>query len=410
MTTPADTSASLAASVGLPTRRAYLDHASTSPLRPAAAEAIRDALDAGSAGPLAGDPGRIHQEGMAARVALEQARDSVAAAFGARGREVVFTSGATESIAAATWGARAKHADRHGAGSPGHVVLAAVEHSAVREWAARGPATVVGVDGTGRVDPDELLDAVTEGTCLVHLQWGNHEVGTLQPVTEVVAACRERGVLVHVDAAQAAGQVPVDLGALGADLMSISGHKFGGPTGTGVLLVRRGVRVPPLVVGGDQERARRAGVENVLGAIGLAAAAADLHRGAGPAGLAAAEPRARALTRRIRDWAAGDGATVGIEVVGAPAETSLPHIVCLTFPDVEPQPVLLGLDAAGVSVHSGSSCSSESLEPSPVLEAMGVDAQRSLRVSVGWSSTVEDVDRFLDALPRVLDGLRSLRA
>lgn len=352
------------------------------------------------AGPLAGDPGRIHQEGMAARVALEQARDAVAAAFGARGREVVFTSGATESIAAATWGARARHADRHGAGSPGHVVAAAVEHSAVREWAARGPATVVGVDGTGRVDPEELLDAVTEGTCLVHLQWGNHEVGTLQPVTEVVAACRERGVLVHVDAAQAAGQVPVDFGALGADLMSISGHKFGGPTGTGVLLVRRGVRVPPLVVGGDQERARRAGVENVLGAIGLAAAATEA---------AAAEPRARILTGRIRDWAAGDGARVGIEVVGAAAETSLPHIVCLTFPDVEPQPVLLGLDAAGVSVHSGSSCSSESLEPSPVLEAMGVDAQRSLRVSVGWSSTVEDVDRFLDALPRVLDGLRSLR-
>ena len=313
---------------------------------------------------------------------------------------MVFTSGATESIAAATWGARARHADRHGAGSPGHVVAAAVEHSAVREWAARGPATVVGVDGTGRVDPEELLDAVTEGTCLVHLQWGNHEVGTLQPVTEVVAACRERGVLVHVDAAQAAGQVPVDFGALGADLMSISGHKFGGPTGTGVLLVRRGVRVPPLVVGGDQERARRAGVENVLGAIGLAAAATEA---------AAAEPRARILTGRIRDWAAGDGARVGIEVVGAAAETSLPHIVCLTFPDVEPQPVLLGLDAAGVSVHSGSSCSSESLEPSPVLEAMGVDAQRSLRVSVGWSSTVEDVDRFLDALPRVLDGLRSLR-
>lgn len=397
---PADTSASEAASAGSPTRRAYLDHASTSPLRPAAADAIRDALDAGAAGPLAGDPGRIHQEGMAARVALEQARDAVAAAFGARGREVVFTSGATESIAAATWGARARHADRHGAGSPGHVVAAAVEHSAVREWAARGPATVVGVDGTGRVDPEELLDAVTEGTCLVHLQWGNHEVGTLQPVTEVVAACRERGVLVHVDAAQAAGQVPVDFGALGADLMSISGHKFGGPTGTGVLLVRRGVRVPPLVVGGDQERARRAGVENVLGAIGLAAAATEA---------AAAEPRARILTGRIRDWAAGDGATVGIDVVGAAAEASLPHIVCLTFPDVEPQPVLLGLDAAGVSVHSGSSCSSESLEPSPVLEAMGVDAQRSLRVSVGWSSTVEDVDRFLDALPRVLDGLRSLR-
>ena len=376
--------------------RAYLDHASTSPLRPTARAALRAALD----GEDLGDPGRIHHEGMAARVALEQAREEVAAAFGARSREVVLTSGATESIAAASFGARARAADR-GAGD-GHVVLAAIEHSAVREWAARGPSSVVGVDATGRVDADELLGAVRPDTALVHVQWGNHEVGTLQPVREVVEACRERGVLVHVDAAQAAGHVPIDFVGLGADLLSISGHKLGAPSGTGVLLVRRGVRVPPLLVGGDQERARRAGAEDVLGAIGLAAAATEA------AALMEDEAaRSRALTDRVRSWAAEQD---DIEVVGAPADGSLPHLVCLTFSDLEPQPVLLGLDRAGVSVHSGSSCSSESLEPSPVLEAMGADAHRSLRVSVGWSSTDADVDRLLEALPRVLSDLRSLRA
>lgn len=376
--------------------RAYLDHASTSPLRPTARAALRAALDAEDLG----DPGRIHHEGMAARVALEEAREQVAATFGARSREVVLTSGATESIAAASFGARARAADR-GAGD-GHVVLAAIEHSAVREWAARGPSSVVGVDATGRVDADELLAAVRPDTALVHVQWGNHEVGTLQPVREVVEDCRERGVLVHVDAAQAAGHVPIDFVGLGADLLSISGHKLGGPAGTGVLLVRRGVRVPPLLVGGDQERARRAGAEDVLGAIGLAAAATEAA-----AAMEQESARTRALTDRVRSWAAEQD---DVEVVGAPADGSLPQLVCLTFSDLEPQPVLLGLDRLGVSVHSGSSCSSESLEPSPVLEAMGADAHRSLRVSVGWSSTDADVDRLLESLPRVLSDLRSLRA
>lgn len=374
--------------------RAYLDHASTSPMRASAVEALRAALDE----PY-GDPGRIHREGMAARVAVEEARERLAAAFGARSREVVFTSGATESIASASFGARARGEDR---GTGTRVVLAAVEHSAVRGWAARGPCTVVGVDGAGRVDAEELLASVTDDTALVHIQWGNHEVATLQPAQQVVTACRERGVLVHVDAAQAAGQVPLDFDGMGADLMSVSGHKFGAPTGTGVLLVRRGVRIPPLLVGGDQERARRAGTEDVLGIIGLAAAATEAD-----AGIDVSAERSRALTSRIRAWAAAEP---GITVVGAPAHESLPHIVCVTFEGVEPQPVLLGLDRAGVAVHSGSSCSSEALEPSPVLAAMGVDADRSLRISVGWSSSDADVDALLDALPEVLADLRSLRS
>jgi cysteine desulfurase len=340
----------------------------------------------------AGDPGRIHAEGLTARVAVEEARAQVADLLGARPREVVLTSGATESIAAACWGAAARGR---------HQVVPAVEHSAVRLAAARhGDVTVVPVDARGRVAVDDLVAAVRAGeTALVHLQWGNHEVGTTQPVAEAVAACRERGVLVHVDAAQAVGRVPVGFRDLGADLLSVSAHKFGGPPGMGALLVRQGLRLPPLLVGGDQERARRAGLENVPGAAGFGAACAAVDVGAE----AAAQRR---LTDRILG-ALGAGGLDGLAVYGDPGGR-LPHIVCLGVEGIEPQAVLLGLDRAGIAAHSGSACSSESLEPSPVLEAMGVDAHHSLRLSVGWSTTDADVDRLLAALPRVLADLRAL--
>lgn len=373
--------------------RHYLDHASTSPLRPEARTALVEALDLDL-----GDPGRIHTEGMTARALVEQAREQVAALVGARSREVVFTSGATEAIAAAVHG---------GAARGPHQVLSAVEHSAVREQAARaGRVTVVGVDRTGRVDPDEVLAAIEPDTAMVHLQWGNHEVGTLQPVAEVVAGCRERGVLVHVDAAQAVGRVPVDVRELGADLLSVSAHKFGGPAGVGALVVRRGVRIEPLLLGGDQERARRAGHENTpaLVAFGAAAAALLPDPDTGHDPLAAEAAAARRRVARLVEEAT---AIEGVEAFGHPTER-LPHIACLGIAGVEPQPVLIGLDRAGIAVHSGSSCASESLEPSPVLEAMGVDAHRSLRISLGWSTTDDDVDALLVALPRVIAELRSL--
>lgn len=379
--------------------RAYLDHASTVPLRPAAREAMVAALT-----DLTGDPGRIHEEGMASRVALEQAREQVAQLLGARSREVVFTSGATESIAAAVFGAAERAAARGTVDDAGrtHQVVTAVEHSAVRFDAERsGAVTVVPVDRHGRVDPDEVLAAINPATAAVHVQWGNHEVGTTQPVEAVVAGCRERGVLVHVDAAQAAGRVRVAFDDLGADLLSISGHKLGGPAGTGALLVRRGLRLAPLLLGGDQERARRAGLEPVAALVGLGAAAEELVRtGAEEA------TRAARQTDRIR---AAATEVPGVTSYGDPVHR-LPHLVCLGIDDVEPQGVLLGLDRAGVAAHSGSACATESLEPSPVLAAMGVDAHRSLRVSVGWCTTDDDVALLLGALPATIERLRALGA
>ncbi|MBV8986277.1 MAG: cysteine desulfurase [Acidimicrobiia bacterium] len=366
--------------------RHYLDHASTSPARPEVLEAMVPWLA------NAADPGRVHTEGRVARGAVESARESVATLLGARAREIVFTSGATEAINAAVWGA----AER---GS--HIVCPVVEHSAVRDACARYDVTWVGIDRFGRVDADEVITAIRPDTALVNLQWGNHEVATLQPVAAVVAECRERGVLVHVDAAQAVGHMPLSFADLGADLLSVSAHKFGGPQGVGALVVRRGLRLRPFIVGGEQERARRAGMENVAGIAGFGAAATVLSD---PTRLDAEASVARAQTARVLEKLPG-----GVVPYGD-TEVRLPHIVCLGVEGVEAEAVLLGLDQAGVAAHSGSACSSESLEPSPVLEAMGVDAERSLRVSVGWSTTDDDIDAFIEALPKVVERLRALGA
>jgi cysteine desulfurase len=375
--------------------RAYLDHASSSPLRPAALEAMLPFLREHP-----GDPGRLHEEGHTTRVAIEQAREAVASLFGARPREVVFTSNGTEAINTAVWGARARAAGDH-------VVTTAVEHSAVLESARRGDAlascvTEVGVDGLGRFDPDEVVAAIRDDTALVSVQLANHEVGTLQPAAEVVAHARARGVTTHIDACAAAGFVDVDFAALGADLCSLTAHKLGGPKGVGVLLVRRGLRFPPFVVGGAQERDRRGGIENVPAIVGFGAAARELLDG----GLA----REATAARRLRDRLVEEttGRVRGVGRLGD-AVNCLPHLACLSIEGVEAEPVLLALDQRGVAVHSGSSCSSEALEPSPVLAAMGVDAERSLRASVGWCSTDADVDAFVTWFPDVVKTLRGLR-
>ena len=219
---------------------------------------------------------------------------------------------------------------------------------------------------------------------------------------ESVDACRARGVLVHVDAASAAGHLPIDFGALGADFVSIGAHKLGGPPGVGALLVRRGVRVRPLMLGGDQERARRAGIENTPAITGFGAACAELTT---DDTLAVEAARARTQIERL----ASAALTIpGVRRYGHPIQR-VPHILCLGLDDIEPQAVLLDLDRRGIAVHSGSACASEGIEPSPVLEAMGADAHRSLRVSVGWSTTDADIDVFTDALPKAIAKLRAYR-
>jgi cysteine desulfurase len=344
-----------------------------------------------------GDSGRLHAEGRATRVALETAREQVASFFGARPREVVFTSSGTEAVNTAVAGALARAASGSGGGG-GHVVTTAVEHSCVRDAVDRGTTevTVVGVDRFGRFDADAVVEAVRAETTLVSVQLANHEVGTVQPVAEVCTALRERSPIVHVDACAAAGHIAVDFGALGADLCSVTAHKFGGPLGAGALLVRRGLRVPPLLVGGAQERARRGGIENVPAWVGFGAACAvvDLASEA-------------AAARKLVDLAATVVDRVGgVERFG---DGSLPNVLCLGVAGVEAEPILLALDQHGVAVHSGSACSSETLEPSPVLEAMGVDAERSLRISVGWSSTRRDVERFVEVFTGIVERLRGLR-
>jgi len=378
--------------------RAYLDHASTTPPRP---EALA-ALTRWAALPP-GDPGRLHQEGRTVRDAVEEARDQVAGLLGVAPRQVVFTSGGTEAINAAVWGAT-----RASPGGP--VVCGAVEHSAVRDSSARAaPVEELRVDGSGRLDVDVLRDRLVSSSprpALVHCQWANHEVGTLQPVHQVVELCREAGVAVHVDAAAACGHVPMDLAVLDADLVSISAHKLGGVPGAGALIVRRGSRFEPLLVGGEQERGRRAGLEPVPAVLAFGAASAALA--ADGQQLIGAE--AAAARRQIATVVDAALANQGVEVVGAAAAADrLPHVVCLGVHGVEAEPVLIGLDRAGVAVHSGSACSSESIEPSPVLEAMGADPSHSLRVSVGWTTTETDCAAFADAFTRVVADLRALR-
>jgi cysteine desulfurase len=379
--------------------RAYLDHASTTPPRPEAVAALL--VEWG--GLPAADPGRLHEEARIVRDRLELARRQVADLLGATPRQVIFTSGATEAINAAVWGATRAHP-----GAP--VLCGAVEHSAVRDASARAaPTESIAVDGAGRLVVDALRarleDPDLPRPALVHCQWANHEVGTLQPVHDVVALCRELGVTIHVDAAAACGHVSMDLAALDADLVSVSAHKLGGVPGAGALIVRRGSRYDPLIVGGEQERGRRAGLEALPALLAFGAAAAALNED-GQRMVATEEATARLQVEGMVEAAL---AVEGVDVIGPPAMERLPHLVCLGVAGVEAEPVLIGLDRAGVAVHSGSACASESIEPSPVLEAMGADPSHSLRLSVGWTTTDEDCTAFARAFPSVVTELRALR-
>lgn len=375
--------------------RHYFDAASTSPLRPIARVAMQQSLDVPAA-----DPGRMHAEGLTVRHQLELARTSVAEFLGARPREVIFTSSATEAITMAIWGQTEQ--------TPGLVIFSAAEHSAVRLTAERTGHRMVPIDRFGCVDPMTIAHTIDRERAagnevsLVVCQIGNHEVGALQDVQTVSELCAERGVALLIDGAQGIGRVAFDFKASGATFAAVSGHKLGGPAGSGALLVKRGRRVEPLFVGGAQERARRAGLENTVAAVGLGAACAEL------ADVWATEAAfAKTATDQLREMFS---AISNVEIFGpTDAAQRLPHLVCAGLSDIEPQAIVIALDQAGVAAHSGSACASEDFEPSPVLTAMGVPADHSLRLSIGWQTTADDVDAACEAIPTAIAALRALR-
>ena len=370
----------------------YLDAASTTPLHPRARAALVEALDG------FGDPARLYRRARRARMLLDRSREQLAAAVGAAADEVVLTSGGTEAANLAVTGvARA-------AGRRRHLVVAAVEHASVlapaRALAGQGfEVTEVGVDPSGRVDPAELAAAVRDDTLLVCLQHANHEVGTVQPVREAAELAHARGAVLLVDACQTVGRLPVDVGALGADLLVASGHKAYGPPGTGFLVAARRARLWPLLVGDERERRRRAGMENLPGVAAMAAAVT-----ARVAEAPAEHDRLAALSRRLVD---GLAAVPDVVVHGDPAHR-LPHLVAFSVLYVEGEALLLLLDAKGIAVHSGSSCTADTQEPSHVLAAMGAITHGSVRVSFLRDATEADVDRLLEALPDAVADLREM--
>lgn len=378
-------------------RETYLDHASTTPIHPAALEVM-----ARTAAEVFGDPSRLYRVARVARIALDQARERAASAIGVRPEELVFTSGGTESCnLAVVGGARAAAAAR----KPARVAVSAVEHTAVLE-AAKGleregfEVVELPVDPHGVVDLEALGRACAEGVGLLSIQHSNPEVGTLQPVAEAARIAKQAGAIVHTDACSSVGHVSVDVAALGVDLVSGSSHKLYGPKGAGFLWVRRGVRIRPLIVGDDRERRRRAGVENLPAVAGMAAAL-EARRDEIPDEV----PRLTSLTERLRAELARRIPEVQIH---GHATERLPGLAAFSMLYIEGEALLLMLDAKGISVHSGSSCVSTASEPSHVLAAMGALTHGSVRVSLGRTSTEEDVDYFLDELPPVVERLREM--
>jgi cysteine desulfurase len=372
---------------------AYLDHASSAPLRPVAREAMLAALDS------FGDPARHHAEGRRARLALDEARSSVAERIGAHPEEVVFTSSGTESVNLAIAGAVR-------AAGAGRVVLTAVEHPSVSEAAYRlerdGFEVVeVGVDATGRADLDRFAAEVARpGTILASVQHANPDVGTMHGLAEAVRLARMHGVMVHTDACQTVGRLPVDVRRLDVDLLSLSAHKFGGPPGAGALYVRRGLRFEAQTLGDERERRRRAGRENLPAIAGMAAALAEAtERLADEAGrLWRLSDRLRAgLAERIPD----------VQVHGHPTHR-VPHIVGWSVLGLDGEQLLMALDERGLLLDTGSRCPGSNEESSYVLEAMGRDPRGSLRASLGESTTEADVDALLAVLPEVVSELRRM--
>jgi cysteine desulfurase len=379
--------------------RVYFDYNATTPLAPDVTEAVvRATRD------VFGNASSVHHFGQQAKAAMDDARSAVAALVNGDPSEIVFTSGGTESDNFAIRGA----ADALEPTGRRHLIASAVEHEAVlntlRSLARKGwRTTLLPVDHTGIVSADRLRDAITADTAVVSVMQANNEIGTIQPIAELAAIAHEHGALMHTDAVQSAGKIPVDVRALGVDLLSLSAHKFNGPKGAGVLWIKRGTRMQPIVTGGKHERNRRAGTENVPAIAGLGVAA---HLAAGK--LSSEGARIAALRDRLE--AGILGGVAGTAVNGA-VDARVPNTTNISFERVEAESLLIALDLEGIAVSTGSACSSGTLEPSHVLRAMGLPTHRtqsSLRFSLGMFSTQEEVDRVVEVLPRLVEKLRGL--
>ena len=379
------------------TTSTYLDHASATPLDERARAALLAALDEFA------DPLRVHGDGLAARRLLDDARATVAGGLGAQPDEIVFTSGGTESVALAIWGG-VRPVRELGT----RVITTTIEHPAVggvlHTLETDGfESVLVPVDGNGSIDLDAFAAEIRRpGTLLASVHHANHEVGTIQPIAECARLCREAGVLFHTDACQTVGHLPVDAVALDVDLLSISGHKFGGPPGIGALYVRRGVPIAAYPCGDDRERRRRSGVENVPGVAAMAAAL---------------EARLEVMgDEAAREWALTDTLRAGIaeRVEGARvhghATQRVPHLLCFSVPDLDAEIMSMALDDRGFRIAAGSNCSGAAGEASSVLEHMGVASTVSFRIGVGPDTSEDDAERLLATLPSLVSELRQVRS
>ena len=379
--------------------RVYFDYNATTPLAPEVLQAVERATRE-----VFGNASSVHHFGQQAKAALDEARSAVAALLGADPSEIVFTSGGTESDNFAIRGA----AEALEPTGRRHLVASAIEHEAVlntlRALSRRGwKTTLVGVGESGVISPDRLREAITDQTALVSVMHANNEIGTIQPIAELAAIAHERGALMHTDAVQSSGKIPVDTRALGVDLLSLSAHKFYGPKGAGVLWIKRGTRMQPVLTGGKHERNRRAGTENVPAVVGLGVAAR----------LAAAKMDTEAArVGRLRDrLEAGILGSVPGTAVNGDRTPRVPNTTNISFDRIEAESLLVALDLEAVAVSTGSACSSGTLEPSHVLRAMGLPSHRtqnSLRFSLGMFSTEEEVDRVVSLMPAIVEKLRGL--
>jgi len=379
--------------------RVYFDHNATTPVDPAVADVMVGILRQEF-----GNPSSVHHFGQQAKARLDDARSAVAMLINAEASEVVFTSGGTEADNFALRGV----AEALEPSGRRHLIASGLEHEAVlttlKALARRGwNTTLLPVDSTGIVAPPALEAALTDRTALVSIMHANNEIGTIQPVAELAQLAHARGALFHTDAVQSVAKIPVDVRALGVDLLSLSAHKFYGPKGAGALWIRRGTRVGAILTGGKHERNRRAGTENVAGIAGLGTAAELAARKLQPEGtrLAALRDRLEGLVLERVPGSAINGSR----------GQRVPNTTNISFEGVEAESLLIALDLDGIAVSTGSACSSGTLEPSHVLRAMGLPAHRtqsSIRISLGAGNTNQEVDFLLDRLPGIVQKLRSL--